>query len=296
MTLAQRQLLIGLLALLCGGAACAADAPPADAKKEEKADDKKDAKAEAPAVPALPSKPYPKNATPKAFAPRGEPKSADEAVAAKPADKPADKAETPADKHAEKHGDKAAESKAVVVRHTPAHDRPAAARRRPAVTPDTPAPVKDPALAEVAGEAAAQGKPGGVYRVKAGENLDSVIRKTMPDSPFSMEVMREAYARANPQLLAGVKAMRLKSGTTLNLPDAGVLRQVVLGDARPKAEPARPRPVDLHSVAPVVAPTMRAADTELNLPLAVPRPPVEMPPPAAAEMSADDKRRWVRYP
>ena len=60
MTLAQRQILIACLALLCGGAALAndppKDPPKADAKKDEKKDGK-DAKADAPAEPDLPSKP-----------------------------------------------------------------------------------------------------------------------------------------------------------------------------------------------------------------------------------------------
>jgi len=86
MTIAQRKLLIAVLALFCSAGVAAADAPkaepPKDAKadhKDEKKDDKKDgkdgkdakdAKADAPAEPDLPSKPYPTNATPKAFQPK----------------------------------------------------------------------------------------------------------------------------------------------------------------------------------------------------------------------------------
>ncbi len=293
MKLAQRQFLIALLALLCGGAAVAADAPPADdKKKDEKA-------AEKPAEPELPSKPYPKNATPKAFAPKGELKKPEELgskpaeklaekgaeKAEKGADKPADKgAEKPADKSAEKRADKPAEP--VVVKHEPAHDKPASSRRRQAAAPKA---ARDPALSAVAADVLDQGKAGGSYQLKAAESLDSVIRKTMPDSPFSMEVMRAAFLRANPQLLAGVKSVPLKSGTMLRLPGAEDLRQVVIGDAPQK------KAVDLHTAAPVVAPTMSAGTTELNLPLAVPRQPVDMPVPAV-EAAADDKRRWVRYP
>lgn len=293
MKLAQRQFLIALLALLCGGAAVAADAPPADdKKKDEKA-------AEKPAEPELPSKPYPKNATPKAFAPKGELKKPEELgskpaeklaekgaeKAEKGADKPADKgAEKPADKSAEKRADKPAEP--VVVKHEPAHDKPASSRRRQAAAPKA---ARDPALSAVAADVLDQGKAGGSYQLKAAESLDSVIRKTMPDSPFSMEVMRAAFLRANPQLLAGVKSVPLKSGTMLRLPGAEDLRQVVIGDAPQK------KAVDLHTAAPVVAPTMSASTTELNLPLAVPRQPVDMPVPAV-EAAADDKRRWVRYP
>ncbi len=301
MKLAQRQFLIALLALLCGGAAVAADAPPADdKKKDEKA-------AEKPAEPELPSKPYPKNATPKAFAPRGELKKPEE-LGSKPADKPSEKlaekgaekaekgADKPADKGAEKPAEKSAEKSAdkradkpaepAVAKHEPAHDKPATSRRRQAAAPKA---ARDPALSAVAADVLEQGKASGSYQLKAAESLDSVIRKTMPDSPFSMEVMRAAFLRANPQLLAGVKSVPLKSGTMLRLPGADDLRQVVLGDAPQK------KAVDLHTAAPVVAPTMSAGTTELNLPLALPRQPVDMPVPAV-EAAADDKRRWVRYP
>ncbi len=278
MKLAQRPFLIAVLALLCGGAAHAADAPAADDKKKDEK-----AAADKPAEPELPSKPYPKNATPKAFAPKGELKKPEE-LGSKPAEKAAEKpAEKPADKPAE----------TAVAKHEPAHDKPAGARRRQAAAA-APKPVRDPALSAIAADALAHGKTGGAYQVKSGESLDSVIRKTMPDSPFSIEVMRAAFARANPQLLAGMKSVPLKSGTTVRLPGADDLRHVVMGDA-PKAEPAAKKAVDLHTAAPVVSPTMNAGTTELNLPLAVPRQPVDMPVPAA-EVSADDKRRWVRYP
>lgn len=270
MTLAQSKLLIATLILLCGGAAFAADAPAADDKKEDKPT--------AAAEPELPSKPYPKNASPKAFAPRGEPKNT-EAIAAAAADKPTDK-----------------RPEAKAEKHEPGHDKPATGKRRQAAAPTAaPKPVKDPMLAAVAGEVLAQDKAGGSYQVKSGERLDAVIRKTMPDSPFSMEVMREAFARANPQLLAGMRNLRLKSGTTLKLPSADELRLVVLGNAPVSSEPPATKPVDLHAVAPVVSPTMHAADTERNLPLTEPRQVIE-PSPAVAESPADVQRRWVRYP
>lgn len=306
MTFAQRQLLIGLLALMFGGAALAADAPKADAKKEEKADDKKDgkeAKADAPAEPELPSKPYPKNASPKAFAPKAEPKKFDEG-GAKPAEKVAEKAndkatDKAADKHGEKPADKAAEKpsdKPAVAAHQPAHDKPAMKKRRQAAAP-APKPVVDPALAEVARESLKAKPAGGAYQVKAGDNLDGVIRKTMPGSPFSMDVMREAFARANPQLLASVKTMRLKAGSTLNVPNAAVMRQVVLGDAAAQPEVAVVKPSELYKTAPVVAPSAPAIISDQNLPIAIPRQAPDMPMPATvAEVSPEEKKKWVRYP
>ena len=333
---AQQQLLIACLAMLLGGNVFAADppkdAPKADAKKEEKKDEakkdekkdeaKKDgkdgkepAKAEAPAEPDLPSKPYPKNATPKAFAPKMEPKKFDEGTAAakpeeKPAEKAADKhgadkhaadAKPAADKRAEKSGDKTAEHGAdkaadkAAEKHAAAPAKPAPKKRKPVAT--APKPVTDPALATVARESLQGAAPTGAYQVKAGDNLDKVIKKTMPNSPFSMEVMREAFARANPQLLGEVKAMKLKPGSTLNVPGAAVMRQVVLGDPAPQAELKQIKAAELYRAAPVVAPTVAPTASDLNPTIAVPRqaPNVAYNGPAP-EVSAEEKKKWVRFP
>ena len=328
MKIAQRQLLIAALALLFGGNAFATDppkdAPKADAKKEEKKDeakkdDKKDEakkdgkdgkeppKAEAPAEPELPSKPYPKNVSPKAFAPKGEPKKLEE-VAAKPEEKPADKmADKSADKSADKHGadkhgaDKASDKHADhgadkgADKHALAPVKPAPKKRKPVAA--APKPVTDPAMATVARESLQGAGPTGAYQVKSGDNLDKVIKKTMPNSPFSMDVMREAFARANPQLLGEVKAMKLKPGSTLNVPGAAVLRQVVLGDPAPQAEVKQIKAAELHRAAPVVAPTVAPTASDLNPTIAVPRqaPNVAYNGPVP-EVSAEEKKKWVRFP
>ena len=320
MKIAQQQLLIAALVLLFGGNAFAADPPKEEAKKEEKKDEakkdekkdeaKKDGKdgkeppkAEAPAEPELPSKPYPKNASPKAFAPKGEPKKFEEA-AAKPEDKPADKvadksadkhgADKPADKHgADKHADHGADKGAD--KHAAAAIKPAPKKRKPVAA--APKPVTDPAMATVARESLQGAGPTGAYQVKSGDNLDKVIKKTMPNSPFSMDVMREAFARANPQLLGEVKAMKLKPGSTLNVPGAAVLRQVVLGDPAPQAEIKQIKAPELHRVAPVVAPTVAPTASDLNPPIAIPRqaPNVAYNGPAP-EVSSEEKKKWVRFP
>ena len=328
MKLAHRQILIASLAasiaLLYGGAALANDPPKADAKKEEKKDDKKDdhgkkdekkdgkdAKADAPAEPELPSKPYPANASPKAFAPKGEPKK-DVAAAEKPADKPADKtaakpadkpadkaadkhAEKPADKAGDKHGDKPADDK-VADKHEPAHDKPAMKKKKAAKAVK---PVTDPVLAQVARESLHGNAPAAAYKVQQGDNLDRVIRKTMPNSPFSLEVMREAFGRANPQLLAAVKDVKLKPGSTLNLPNAAVMRSVVLGDPAPQVEPMRVRAAgELHAKAPVVNPTIAPTANDLNPPIAIPRQAANVAASAnpAPEVSPEEKKKWVRFP
>jgi len=319
MKFVQRQLLIACLALLCSGAAVANDppkeAPKADAKDAKDAKDGKDgkdAKADAPAEPDLPSKPYPKNATPKAFAPKAEPKKFDEGTAAakpadapaekvaekaaekpaaKPADKPADKV---ADKRTEKPADKSGEKIVVIDSSQMPHDKTVAKKHKASAAPK---PVTDPQLAAVARDTLHGSALGTSYPVKAGDNLDRVIKKTMPNSPFSMEVMREAFARANPQLMSSVKAVKLKPGSTINVPSAAVLRQVVLGDPAPQAEVKRVRAAELHSSAPVVAPTIASTASDLNPPLAVPRlaPNVAYSGPAP-EVAPEEKKKWVRFP
>jgi Tfp pilus assembly protein FimV len=157
--------------------------------------------------------------------------------------------------------------------------------------------VTDPQLAAVARDTLHGSALGTSYPVKAGDNLDRVIKKTMPNSPFSMEVMREAFARANPQLLSSVKSVKLKPGSTINVPSAAVLRQVVLGDPAPQAELKRVKAAELHSSAPVVAPTIAPTASDLNPPLAVPRlaPNVAYTGPAP-EVAPDEKKKWVRFP
>ena len=321
MKLAQRQLLIACLALLCSGAALAndppkAEPPKADAHKDEHKDgkDAKEAKAEPPAEPDLPSKPYPKNASPKAFAPKGEPKKPEEAVAAKPADKPADKAadkpaekavakaaDKPAEKSAEKPVEKAAADKPAEDKHEPAHARLAAKKHKPAAHAAA-KPEVDPELAQIAREAMKANGATATYQVQAGENLDRVIKKTMPNSPFSMDVMRQAFTRANPQVLGGAKPAKLRPGQALYVPGPAVLRQVVLGDPAPaiyaNAMTTGEKKAVLHTSAPVVAPTIAATASELNPPIAVPRLPVNvasntMP---VAEVPPEEKKKWVRYP
>lgn len=331
MKLAQRQLLIACLALMCGGPALAndppKDPPKADAKKDDHGKDDhgkkdgKDAKADAPAEPDLPSRPYPANASPKAFAPKGEPKKdaaaaekAADKAAEKPADKAADKpaeksadkaaakpadkaAAKPADKVADKQADKPADDKAAIDKHEPAHEKPAMKKKKMAKAPVKPA--TDPMLAQVARETLQGNAAAGGYKVQQGDNLDRVIKKTMPNSPFSMDVMREAFGRANPQLLSGMKDVKLKAGSTLNLPNAAVMRSVVLGDPAPQVEMMRVKAAgELHSKAPVVNPTIAPTGGELNPVLAVPRQAVNVASSAnpAPEVSPEEKKKWVRFP
>jgi len=227
--------LLACLLLALGSSALAADPPkePAkDAKKEE----------EKPAEPDLPSKPYPKNAVPKAFLPK---KDEQKEAAAKPdagrdnaAEKAADKqAEKPAEKPAGKADDKHGSDKTAVVKFDGGHDQPAPVavapkRRKVARAPAAAtAPAANPVIQQVAGESIKTASADrDAYVAQKNDTLDKVIAKTFPKTPFSMEIMREAFVRANPQLRPPVKNVKLNAGQVLQLPDVNVMRMVVMGE------------------------------------------------------------------
>jgi len=230
MTKLRLNALLACLLLALGSSALANDPPkdpPKDAKKEE----------EKPAEPDLPSKPYPKNAVPKAFLPKTEEKKE---AAAKP-DAGHDK---PAEKHAEKAAEKPAEKsddKHAVVKFDGGHDQPAVVvapkRRKVARAAHAPAAhaaaahAPNPVIQQVAGESVRTASTDrDAYVAQKNDTLDKVIAKTFPKTPFSMEIMREAFVRANPQLRPPVKNVKLNAGQVLQLPDVNVMRMVVMGE------------------------------------------------------------------
>ncbi len=343
MTTAQRKLLIAVLALFCSTAVVAADAPKAEPAKDAKADEKKDgkdakdakdAKADAPAEPELPSKPYPTNATPKAFQPKKDPPKADaggdkpaDKVAEKPADKGAEKpaakpgADKAGDKHAadktaDKPADKAADKHAADKHGADKHgaekpaDAHATAKAEPAprkvvkkhraghnAQAKSHTPPVTPAMQELAREMAGRQPNAGAqsYVVQARDNLDSVIRKTLPAKLFSADVLRQAYLRANPALMTATN-VKLRPGQVLQVPDVSTLRDVIMGEGGNAN--GRDTKISLHSTAPVVSPTIAPTAYDLNPPIAVPRLPVNVAGSAnpAPEVSPEEKKKWVRYP
>ncbi len=330
MTIAQRKLLIAVLALFFSAGVVAADAPkpePAkdakDAKadhKDEKKDDKKDgkdakdAKADAPAEPDLPSKPYPTNATPKAFQPKKDaaPKATagqdkpEEKAAEKSADKSGDKAaakpasDKPADKHAaDKPGaDKPADAHATASPKHESKPHKTAKKQHSAHTAKAQSQPISPAMVELAREVLAQQKNANLkpYVVQARDNLDSVIRKTMPTNLFAPDILRQAFVRANPSLLTSAK-VKLSPGQVLQVPDVSTIRAVVMSEGGNSAE-INDSKISLHSNAPVVAPTIAATANDLNPPIAIPRLPVNVAASAnpAPEVPPEEKKKWVRYP
>ena len=313
MNLFQRSILALSIALLFCNAALANDPPkPADAAAEKAAADK--AAADKAAESALPSKPYPKNAAP--FKPKGaaeKPMAAVTPPAPEKADAGHDKHDKPADKAATAEPHHAAPAK----KHKPAAHA-ASNHGHAAADPALHGVLNDTVKADAHGQSPER-EP---YVVQARDTMDRVIKKTFPTTPFSIEVMREAFMKANPQALAAGKSARLRPGSVLRLPDAGIIRLVVLGEMAPPMMTAAANSGGsgngtAHSVGlsqsgshdapkiiavpapPAAAPTAPAAMIEPPAPpIALPRQAVTVASSAnpAPEVTSEEKKKWVRFP
>jgi Tfp pilus assembly protein FimV len=87
--------------------------------------------------------------------------------------------------------------------------------------------------------ASTEAPAGPSYKPKAGETLDQVIAKTMPSSPLSMSILRQAFIDQNPQAIVAGKVPKLRKGATLNVPDHDLLLRGVLSSVTPVAAPAQ---------------------------------------------------------
>ena len=315
----HRTLLAISIALIFAHTAQANDAPKPAADAHGAPADAHGAPAEAakpaaPTEPSLPSKPYPKNAAP--FKPKGaaeKPMAAVTPPAPEKADAGHDKHDKPADKVAAAEPQHAAPAK----KHKPAahaannHGHAAADPALHGVLNDT-----------VKADAHGQSPERAPYVVQARDTMDRVIKKTFPTTPFSIEVMREAFMKANPQTLAAGKSARLRPGSVLRLPDAGIIRLVVLGEMAPPMMTAAANSGGsgngtAHSVGlsqsgshdapkiiavpapPAAAPTAPAAMIEPPAPpIALPRQAVTVASSAnpAPEVTSEEKKKWVRFP
>ena len=56
------------------------------------------------------------------------------------------------------------------------------------------------------------------YTVESGDTLDKVIRKTMPDSPLRLDILRNAFVQQNPQAFTKAPPRALMAGAVLNVP------------------------------------------------------------------------------
>ncbi len=57
------------------------------------------------------------------------------------------------------------------------------------------------------------------YQVVPGDTLDKVIRKTLPESPLKVEILRNAFVQQNPQAFTKAPPRALMAGTVLNVPN-----------------------------------------------------------------------------
>ena len=126
-----------------------------------------------------------------------------------------------------------------------------------------PLPMPAPAVAApkaAAGSATATEQPVAAstqtYTVLRGESLDKVIQKTMADSPLRVELLRKAFIQLNPQAFPGGQASRLRADQQLQVPDA------------------------LQLLRAVAMPLLEVTEAQR----------------AAAPVSAQEQRRWVRFP
>ena len=112
------------------------------------------------------------------------------------------------------------------------------------------------AVAPVAPLQAAVVASGRTYKVLRGESLDKVIQKTMAESPLRIELLRNAFIELNPQAFPGGQASRMRTTEPLNVPDSVQLLRAV------------------------AMPLLETEDASR----------------AAAPASAEQQRRWVRFP
>jgi hypothetical protein len=57
------------------------------------------------------------------------------------------------------------------------------------------------------------------YKVESGDTLDKVIKKTMPESPLRVEILRNAFVQQNPQAFTKSPPRSLMAGVVLNVPN-----------------------------------------------------------------------------
>jgi Tfp pilus assembly protein FimV len=77
-------------------------------------------------------------------------------------------------------------------------------------------------------------EPARTYNVVSGDTLDKVIRQTMSDSPFKIEVLRQAFIQQNPQAFTKGSSKVLMAGTVLKVPSQDdLMRRVAGGNVKP---------------------------------------------------------------
>jgi len=127
------------------------------------------------------------------------------------------------------------------------------------------------------------------YTPALGESLERIVAKTMPESPLSAQVLRQAFVLLNPQAFDMAKPQRTQSSASLKVPNHNQLLQIVLArnpaDAvlahsgkpqAPKAAPAALRPTERREN------WVRYAGGPVKTP-------------ASVDGTATDRSGWVHY-
>ncbi len=82
--------------------------------------------------------------------------------------------------------------------------------------------------------------------VNRGESVMTLIRRTVPNSPYRDDFLRKAFHRMNPDAYVAGSPFRLKTGATVVVPSPVDLQRMAFGDsalpaaASPSATQARP--------------------------------------------------------
>ena len=108
------------------------------------------------------------------------------------------------------------------------------------------------------------------YDVVSGDTLDKVIRATMADSPFKIEILRTAFIQQNPQAFTKTPPRTLMAGSILTIPDHDNLVAMYLKSG--KSAPAKNAGASSNSSGPGAG---GYATTDLNM---------------------NERKNWVRFP
>jgi Tfp pilus assembly protein FimV len=108
------------------------------------------------------------------------------------------------------------------------------------------------------------------YDVVSGDTLDKVIRATMADSPFKIEILRTAFIQQNPQAFTKTPPRTLMAGSILTIPDHDNLVAMYLKSG--KSAPAKNAMASNNNAGPGSG---GYATTDLNM---------------------NERKNWVRFP
>lgn len=108
------------------------------------------------------------------------------------------------------------------------------------------------------------------YDVVSGDTLDKVIRATMADSPFKIEILRAAFIQQNPQAFTKTPPRVLMAGSILTIPDHDNLVAMYLKSG--KSAPAKNANAQSNSAG---SSSGGYATTDLNM---------------------NERKNWVRFP